>query len=218
MKLLYIYFLLIYNVYSRYEIKLSKNNSFESELSSNGEEEETKAEGKNKENSPQSKLPNYDLIRAISITLTSIIDNNKNLDDYKEIIKTQSRQPFSANIIPSISIIDYLVRIQTYSNIEKSTLIVSLIYIDRFCNKAKVTLTQYNIHRILFSAILLSIKYNEDNFYDNKYYSQIAGVKLKELKTLEYHFIKLLNCELYVSRELFDKYQTYLNNFNYDDD
>ena len=197
---------------------MSKNYSFESELSSNGEEEETKAEGKNKENSPQSKLPNNDLIRAISITLTSIIDNNKNLDDYKEIIKTQSRQPFSANIIPSISIIDYLVRIQTYSNIEKSTLIVSLIYIDRFCNKAKITLTQYNIHRILFSAILLSIKYNEDNFYDNKYYSQIAGVKLKELKTLEYHFIKLLNCELYVSRELFDKYQTYLNNFNYYDD
>ena len=197
---------------------MSKNGSFESELSSNGEEEETKTEGNNKENSPQSKLPNNDLIRAISITLTSIIDNNKNLDDYKEIIKTQSRQPFSANIIPSISIIDYLVRIQTYSNIEKSTLIVSLIYIDRFCNKAKVTLTQYNIHRILFSAILLSIKYNEDNFYDNKYYSQIAGVKLKELKTLEYHFIKLLNCELYVSRELFDKYQTYLNNFNYDDD
>ena len=197
---------------------MSKNDSFESELGSNGEEEETKTEGNNKENSPQSKLPNNDLIRAISITLTSIIDNNKNLDDYKEIIKTQSRQPFSANIIPSISIIDYLVRIQTYSNIEKSTLIVSLIYIDRFCNKAKVTLTQYNIHRILFSAILLSIKYNEDNFYDNKYYSQIAGVKLKELKTLEYHFIKLLNCELYVSRELFDKYQTYLNNFNYDDD
>ena len=197
---------------------MSKNGSFESELSSNGEEEETKTEGNNKENSPQSKLPNNDLIRAISITLTSIIDNNKNLDDYKEIIKTQNRQPFSANIIPSISIIDYLVRIQTYSNIEKSTLIVSLIYIDRFCNKAKVTLTQYNIHRILFSAILLSIKYNEDNFYDNKYYSQIAGVKLKELKTLEYHFIKLLNCELYVSRELFDKYQTYLNNFNYDDD
>ena len=197
---------------------MSKKDSFESEYNSNDEEEDTKAEKKNQEDSPQSQIPNYDLIRAISITLTSILDTNKNLDDYKETIRSQSRQVFSANIIPSISLQDYLIRIQTYSNIEKSTLIICLIYIDRFCNKAKVTLTYYNIHRILFSAILISIKYNEDSFYDNKYYSQIAGVKVKELQILEYNFIKLLNCELYVTRELYDKYQVYLENFNFDED
>ena len=196
---------------------MSKNDSFESECSSDGEEE-TKQEKKNEEDSPQSKLPNFDLIRAIAITLNSILETNKNLENYKEIIRDQSRQVFSANIIPSISIKDYLIRIQTYSNIERSTLIISLIYIDRFCNKAKVTLTHYNIHRILFSSILMGIKFNEDNFYDNKYYSQIAGVKLKELKVLEYNFIKMLNCELYVSRDLYDKYELYLKNFNYNDD
>jgi len=197
---------------------MSKKYSFESEYDSNDEEEDTKAEKRNQEDSPQIKIPNYDLIRAISITLTSILNTNKNLDDYKEIIKSQSRQVFSATIIPGISIQDYLIRIQTYSNIEKSTLIICLIYIDRFCNKGKVTLTYYNIHRILFSAILMSIKYNEDSFYDNKYYSQIAGVKVKELQILEYNFIKLLNCELYVSREVYDKYQVYLDNFNFDED
>ena len=196
---------------------MSKNDSFESECSSDGEEE-TKQEKKNEEDSPQSKLPNFDLIRAIAITLNSILETNKNLENYKEIIRDQSRQVFSANIIPSISIKDYLIRIQTYSNIERSTLIISLIYIDRFCNKAKVTLTHYNIHRILFSSILMGVKFNEDNFYDNKYYSQIAGVKLKELKVLEYNFIKMLNCELYVSRDLYDKYELYLKNFKYDDD
>ena len=196
---------------------MSKRASFESEYSSNDEEEDNKKK-RNQEDSPQSQTPNYDLIRAISITLTSILDTNKNLDDYKEIIRSQSRQVFSATIIPAISIQDYLIRIQTYSNIEKSTLIICLIYIDRFCNKAKVTLTYYNIHRILFSAILMSIKYNEDSFYDNKYYSQIAGVKVKELQILEYNFIKLLNCELYVSRELYDKYQVYLENFKFDED
>ena len=177
-----------------------------------------KARKKNEEDSPQSKLPNFDIIRAIAITLNSILETNKNLENYKEIIRDQSRQVFSANIIPSISIKDYLIRIQTYSNIERSTLIISLIYIDRFCNKAKVTLTHYNIHRILFSSILMGVKFNEDNFYDNKYYSQIAGVKLKELKVLEYNFIKMLNCELYVSRDLYDKYELYLKNFNYNDD
>ena len=78
-----------------------------------------------------------------------------------------------------------------------------------------MTLTYYNIHRILFSAVLISIKYNEDCYYDNKYYSEIAGVKLKELNSLEYNFIRMLNCELYVSRKLFDKYQIYLDNFDF---
>ena len=64
----------------------------------------------------------------------------------------------------------------------------------------------------------MSIKYNEDCYYDNKYYSQIAGVKLKELLILEYNFVKLLNCELYVNRELYDKYQIYLDNFNFNGD
>ena len=197
---------------------MSKKNSFESELSSFSEGEDIKTKKNDQKDSPQSKLPNYDLLRAISITLSSILDTNKTLEGFKETIKLQSHQVFSSTIIPSISIMDYLIRIQTYSNIEKSTLIISLIYIDRLCHKAKVTLTYYNIHRILFSAILLSIKYNEDNFYDNKYYSQIAGVKLKELKTLEYNFIKMLNCELYVSRGIYDKYQIYLENFNFDDE
>ena len=197
---------------------MSRKNSFESENDSDIDEDENDEKRRNKEDSPQNSLPNYDLIRAISNTLNSILDQNKELDNYKEIIKAQNHTVFSANLIPNISVKDYLLRIQTYANIEKSTLIISLIYIDRLCNKAKVTLTYYNIHRILFSAVLISIKYNEDNFYDNKYYAQIAGVKLKELKTLEYYFIKLLNCSLYVNREDYDKYQGYLDNYNFDDD
>ena len=198
---------------------MSKNESFESECSSNCDEEvETKSKKTIKKHSSKSIVLDNKLIKAIAITLTSILDQNKNLDNYKEIIKNQSSSVFSANFIPNISIYDYLERIKTYSKAEKSTLIICLIYIDRLCNKAKITLTYYNIHRILFSAVLMSIKYNEDCYYDNKYYSQIAGVKLKELKILEYNFIKLLNCELYVSRELYDKYQIYLDNFNFNGD
>ena len=198
---------------------MSKRNSFESENVSDVDEEERdtkKTNSSNKEDSPQSILPNYDLIMAISTTLNSILDQNKHLDNYKEILKAQSPTVFSGNLIPNISIKDYLLRIQNYANIEKSTLILSLIYIDRLCNQGKVTLTYYNIHRILFSAVLISIKYNEDNFYDNKYYAQIAGVKLKELKTLEYFFIKMLNCNLYVNREDYDKYEGYLDNYDFD--
>ena len=56
---------------------MSKRNSFESENVSDDDEEEKdtkKTNSSNKEDSPQSILPNYDLIKAISTTLNSILD------------------------------------------------------------------------------------------------------------------------------------------------
>ena len=197
---------------------MDKRNSFESEGCSDCEEDEivgkekTNNNDKEAEEDDPTKLPNYVLIKAIAQTLTTILENNKKMSNYKEMVKKQSKQAFSANSIPNISIEDYLLRIQTYANMEKSTLIISLIFIDRLCHIADVTLTYFNIHRILFTAVLISIKYNEDSFYDNKYYSEIAGVKLKELKLLEYSFISMVNFKLYVSDEIYEKYQNYLDN------
>ena len=115
----------------------NNDNSFESEGCSNCEEDEimtkdktsSKAKDEPEEVDDPTKLPNYKLIKAISQTLVSILENNKKKPNYKEMVKKQSKMVFSANLIPSISIEDYLLRIQTYANIEKSTLIISLIFI-----------------------------------------------------------------------------------------
>ena len=192
-----------------------KKTSFDSEeFNSDIEEEEieTKSQTKSKEDE-STKLPNLNLIKAISQTLTSILENNKKLKNFKEILKNQGKMVFSANLIPNISIEDYLIRIQTYSNMETSTLILSLILIDRLCQISNLTLTYHNIHRIIFSAILISIKYNEDNYFDNKFYAEIAGVKLKELQLLEYNFISLLNFNIFIPDEIYDKYKQYLFDF-----
>ena len=119
---------------------------------------------------------------------------------------------FSSNSIPNISIKDYLIRIQTYSCIEKSTLVLALILIDHLNKKSELILTYYNIHRILFGAILISIKLNEDSYYDNKFYSQIAGVSMKELKMIEYTFLELNNFNVFVDNNEYEQYIKYLEN------
>ena len=186
-----------------------------SEESSDCEEKEIKTKHKHKENKEviDNQIKNFDLIKSVSQTLTAIIKNSKKMKNYKEIVKKQSKVVFSASSAPEISLEDYLIRIQTYSNMEKSTLILSLIYIDRFCQKSNMTLTCYNIHRILFSSILSSIKYNEDTYYDNKYYSEIAGVKLKELKSMEYYFMSIIDFNFYVNDDDYKKYDKYLNSY-----
>ena len=118
---------------------------------------------------------------------------------------------FSAYTIPNISIKDYLIRIQNYSLMEESTLILSLILIDHMCKKSNIVLTPYNIHRILFSSVIISIKYNEDSYYDNNFYAQIAGIKPNELKLLEYKFLELNDFDVYVTDVEYEQYEQYLS-------
>ena len=197
---------------------MSDNSSFDSEALSDDskEDEETKSQTEKEKqegcnNSPENVLiKNKKLIKAISNTLYTILEKNKRLKNYKEVIKKQSKMYFSAYTIPNISLNEYLIRIQSYSDIEKSTLILALILIDKMCKKSEILLTPYNIHRILFSSVLISIKYNEDNYFDNTFYSQIAGVKTDELQMLEYTFLEYNNFNVFVYDYEFERYENYL--------
>ena len=195
-----------------------KDDSFNSEDLSAESIEDTRTDEEKiknkKEEQKDDSIQNLNLILSISNTLTTILDENKKLKNYKEIIKKQSKMIFSANSIPGISIKDYLIRIQTYSCIEKSTLIISLILIDQICKKTNLILTYYNIHRILFGAILISIKYNEDSYYENKFYAEIAGVKLKELKIIEYSILEIIDFNVFVDYKKYKQYQQYLEEFS----
>ena len=186
--------------------------SFDSEAHSDAETEIEIVE------KPEQPIENINIIKSIFNLLSTILDNNKNLPNYKYILVKQSKMCFSSKSLPDISLYEYLIRIQKYSQIEKSTLILALIYIDRLCKIGKIILTDYNIHRILFSALILAIKYNEDKFFENEYYSQIAGIKMTELKNIEYNFLSLCNFNVFVDEETFEKYSRNLHNSNDDNE
>ena len=198
--------------------------SFDSEALS-GQSEDCDSETKNQSDKEKGKAgeeeeddeisaKNKKLITSISKVLTAILEKNKKLKNYTEIVKKQSKMIFSSPHIPNITISDYLSRIQIYSRMEKSTLILSLIQIDHICKKANLFLTYFNIHRLLFGAVLISIKFNEDTYYDNLYYSEIAGVKLKELKMIEYTFMELSNFNVFVDHKEYEQYQKHLEKYD----
>ena len=143
------------------------------------------------------------LLKEIDNTLTQIISEKKNSKNQNDI--------FSHGRVPKIPLFDYLLRIQKYTRIDNSTIIMALIYIDRVCIRKGLTLTNYNIHRLLFTSILISIKFNEDIIYDNLLYSKIGGVPVAELNKLEHEFLKMIGFSLFVSEEVYKKYYTYLH-------
>jgi hypothetical protein len=146
----------------------------------------------------------------ISVTLMQLISENMQKDNYKEKLNKQKKQIFTSKIIPKISVSDYLLRITKYANVSDEILIIALIYLDKLCKKNKIMLNSYNVHRLLFISILISIKMNSDKIYKNNYYSKISGINPKDLCLMEYEFIYLSGFMLNIKKEIYEKYKSFL--------
>ena len=144
------------------------------------------------------------LLESISSTLEKLIEETSK--KYYGIKKVNPTSIFNSTIPPQISVFNYLTRIAKYTNVEQSTLIISIIYIDRLCQK-NYFINEHNIHKLLFTSILIAIKYQEDDYYKLHYYAQIAGVSLKDLIKMERDFLSLLDFSLFINEDLFEKYK-----------
>ena len=146
----------------------------------------------------------------ISVTLMQLISENMQKDSYKEKLNKQKKQIFTSKTIPKISVSDYLLRITKYANVSDEILIIALIYLDKLCKKNKIMLNSYNVHRLLFISILISIKMNSDKIYKNNYYSKISGINPKEICLMEYEFMHLSGFMLNIKKEIYEKYKSFL--------
>jgi len=101
------------------------------------------------------------MIKSISYLLEEIMEeteaNKANMDkhikNYKKYNKDHKYKGkivgecFMANKPPGVDIYSYLERILKYTHIEDSSLILSLVYIDRLCELNDIQLNKFNIHR-----------------------------------------------------------------------
>ena len=147
-----------------------------------------------------------DLLKDICNENNSIEVNNKNIEINKKI------KLFMLKKIPPISIKDYLLRLSKYSKISASTLIFILIYIDRLCYKYKFKINYFNIYKFILASLVISVKYNEDDFFSSEFYAKLGGISKTEMNYLEYEFISMINFNLYIKEDLFFKYHDLLIN------
>ena len=118
---------------------------------------------------------------------------------------------FNSKKVPAITINKYIMRIVKYSHPAYASIITTLIYIDKICETSNLILTNINIHRLLLSCFLLSIKFNEDDYYSNEYYAKVGGISLDELNKLEETILSLLDFSLFIDDELYDNYEKQLS-------
>ena len=146
------------------------------------------------------------IINSISLSLNELIKRNKSQKINQDI--------FYLGFLPPISLRNYINHLMQQTNMEISTLIISIIYIDRFCSKNKYYLNKNNIYRILLSSCLLSLKFNEDKMIKFKDYSEIAAVSVEDLKNLELSMYLKLHFSLTVKYELYKSYYDFFSNYS----
>ncbi len=120
---------------------------------------------------------------------------------------------FYAKNIPKISVLDYLLRLYNLCGMTRETLICSLIYLDRFVRRKHFVVTMHEIHRLLAISCVVSVKFHHDDFYDNEYYSRVAGISLEELNDLEAAFLWAVDYKVLITEAEFLKHRRRIQNF-----
>jgi hypothetical protein len=97
------------------------------------------------------------MVKPVASLLNEIINDNTSglnttastptLNNNSSKTRNNTKCIFSTKKPPSITIMSYLERIIKYTGIEESTLILTLIYIDRLCDMNNIQMTNLNIHR-----------------------------------------------------------------------
>ena len=134
---------------------------------------------------------------------------------YHEVnnLKEKKETNFCSKEIPNISITNYILRLIKKINIEPSTLILGIIYFDKICNKGNIILSFLNVYRLILISLVLAIKFNEEYFETNEFYSKIGGLSNKSFNKLEIAVLKILNYKLYIKKDIYDNYINHISNF-----
>ncbi len=124
-----------------------------------------------------------------------------------KLTKFNSKRP------PAIPIRHYMKRIEQYAKCSESCYIGALIYLDRAMQNGHITLRSLNIHRLIITSMLLSIKYLEDFYYDNEYYAKVGGLSLREINDLEAEMLQMLGFSVHIEEAIYYKYKEDIEEF-----
>ena len=102
--------------------------------------------------------------------------------------------------VPGIPILDYLTRIVKYSRIDKSEIIVGMLYFKTMRKLHRhFPCCDRSVHRTMLTLLLLATKMHRDDPASNQFFSRLGGIPPKELARLERCALDLLSYRLFVS-------------------
>ena len=104
-------------------------------------------------------------------------------------------------------IFEFCANIMLLTKMEKETIIVALIYIERLIFNTGLLMTSRNWRKLIFTALVISSKIWDDDSLENIHFSQIfTHLKIGEINLLERNFLELINYKVFVKFSEFMEY------------
>ena len=207
----------------------------EDELNINSNEKEDKITSKynNFKKNEVSNMPNQVNKINLKKPLTSPISPNpvdiesayiidaENIQEFKLYLLSQIQvfdedYVFFSNSIPAKrfmqspdpqTIFEFCANIMIITKMEKESIITALIYIERLIFNTGLLINSRNWRKIIFTALIISSKFWDDDSLENVHFSQIfTHLKLGEINLLEKNFLELINYKIYVKFSEYMKY------------
>ena len=177
---------------------------------------------------PKSEMSKKDLIETVLLIINKILDYTstlnqitptifdknylvQNKDNESNISTSQSSNDESgcdSNIEKDdqFTLTDYLYLWVEKLEINSNLLILTLMNIDKLLSKEFI-LTSDNVKNVLFTCMIITQKYYEDENFTDKDYSKIVRLNPKELIKMEIEFLSMIDFSLYISDDDFLKYK-----------
>ena len=161
---------------------------------------------KNKKTKNLTEIEDIDLIGAISSLIEDTIKRNRDKKKYpkKTVFFCETEK------IPAISIYNYIFFIYSYLNLEFSSIVLSLISINRLLERTKDNLSKNNFYKLFITSCLLNSKLNEDPLYDYDCYAKAGKIDKTELIYLEKIYFELIDYKLFVNDEVYKRYYDFI--------
>lgn len=145
--------------------------------------------------------PFKDIVLVIHSIFNRIISTNDKRFNHK-----CPESIFDLAKTPSLSLFAYMTEIIDIWEVERDTLISSLILIDRFGSSGKFIITRKNIFTVFIIALLISLKMHEDTIYSDTDFAKMAKISVSTMSKLEKYFLEKIEYKIFINN---DTYKTY---------
>ena len=164
-------------------------------------------------------------IETILFVINKIIDYNSSLNqvtptlfDQKKFAKnneddistSQSSNEESGSTLlekeDKYSLVDYLYYWVQKMEFNENLLVLTMMYIDKILAKDFI-LTDDNVKNLLFTSMVITHKYYEDENFKDEDYSKLGQLNSEELIKMEVEFLSFIDFSLHISDDEFNKYK-----------
>ena len=92
-------------------------------------------------------------------------------------------------------------------NFNEDMLYLMMMNLDKLLNSKKIILNDKNVENILFTCMVITQKYYEDEIFSDKDYSKLKNIDYDDLINMQMDFLETINYSLLINKDDLEQYK-----------